>query len=59
MQTIKIGDVVQLKSGGVKMVVQSFCSGAWDGFVFCVWQDSSGTHFEKQYHPDTLTIINE
>lgn len=49
----KIGDEVQLKSGGPKMVVK-----AYEGHdVICVWFDQNVPH-ERAFHQDTLKKVS-
>lgn len=52
----KVGDVVQLASGGPKMTIQG--KGTAEGNVYCVWFHP--TTFEKkadQFHPETLVKV--
>ena len=48
-QKIEVGDVVQLKSGGVAMTVDSIV----DNHVYCVWQ-INGEHFTQGYSIKSL-----
>jgi uncharacterized protein YodC (DUF2158 family) len=52
--TFQPGDVVQLKSGGPKMVVTHGC--ASDGRIGCHWFDVSGKNLEGMFWPITLKI---
>ncbi|MBX5236290.1 DUF2158 domain-containing protein [Rhizobium sp. NLR4a] len=50
----KIGDTVELKSGGPKMTIKARQK---DGDWWCVWFNSSGNTYELKstdFHPETL-----
>lgn len=52
----KIGDVVQLKSGGPLMTIQAIGDYTMSGFnpgVLCVWFDSN-KKVEDVFHPNAL-----
>ena len=49
-EKLKVGDVVQLKSGGVKMVINSISEG---GNALCVWQ-VAGQHYDAYYSMSSL-----
>ncbi len=50
MNEFKVGDVVQLKSGGPKMVVITI----WEnGQISCLWASEFGS-FDKAFRPEFL-----
>lgn len=49
--SFKLGDTVQLKSGGTVMTVEG--NGLSPGFVWCIW-NLGGVMNGHQYHIDTL-----
>jgi uncharacterized protein YodC (DUF2158 family) len=51
-QSFQIGDVVQLKSGGVPMIVEGYDDKRPE-FVTCVWQNKMNSYRES-YHEQTL-----
>jgi uncharacterized protein YodC (DUF2158 family) len=53
MKAFKVGDVVQLKSGGQKMTVVG--DGTSDGHVYCQWFDATGKARGSQF-PETALI---
>ena len=57
-QTLKIGDVVNLKSSGPDMTVDKITE---DGGIFCVW--FAGEHYDKvssyYFQPDSLRLTQE
>ena len=57
-QALKIGDTVQLKSGGPIITVNKIEE---NGEIYCKW--FAGEHFDKVYHdyfqPDTLQLIDK
>ena len=57
MQELKIGDVVQMKSGGPHMVIVA--EGNIPNYVFCEWQVATDWHkLGDQFHKDSLTKID-
>ena len=50
-QALKIGDIVQLNSGGPKMTVAGLQS---DGAVRCVWFSPDGKQESGVFPPDAL-----
>jgi uncharacterized protein YodC (DUF2158 family) len=52
-QSFKVGDVVQLKSGGPKMTISS--PGTNPGWWYCIWFDKDGKQKGNQFDPSTLT----
>lgn len=65
METLKIGDEVQLKSGGCYMIINGFADNPrGDNFgtelkdyCFCVWKDNDDKHQENYYHKDGLKKV--
>jgi len=63
-EKFKIGDVVQLKSGGPKMTVHQLeksarvgnAGGNYNGKVKCAWFDGTDSKWET-FHQDTLDIF--
>lgn len=55
MEQIKKGDVVQLKSGSIKMNVEF----VYNDFVKCMWFDSNGNIQEYNFWPHNLKLCNE
>ncbi|QDQ25949.1 DUF2158 domain-containing protein [Chitinimonas arctica] len=53
MASIKVGDVVVLKSGGPLMTVESLSQAMK---AFCIWFDGP-TRFEGYFVPETLKIV--
>ncbi|BDU19971.1 DUF2158 domain-containing protein [Dyella sp. GSA-30] len=51
MSEFKIGDTVQLKSGGPAMTVSELQEG---GRVFCEWFDNKENHQERSFVASTL-----
>lgn len=54
---IKIGDVVQLKSGGPKMTVSNIGEYHARQMVLCTWFDKKEEHQEKLFEPSQLKIL--
>lgn len=54
--SFKIGDVVQLKSGGSKMTVLETNDA---GMVMCTWLDSNGLAQEKAFNHELLRIYKK
>jgi uncharacterized protein YodC (DUF2158 family) len=52
----KVGDVVQLRSGGPRMTVQSINASTKD--VECTWFDGS-ERFKDMFQPEMLKIVGE
>ena len=57
-QAIKIGDVVQLKSGGPKMTVVYVDNLEGTDRCFCVWIDDSGKEQRKNYPFAACQIVD-
>lgn len=55
--SFKVGDVVQLKSGGPLMTVYDIDLGKYVR-ITCQWFGSSGQLFSDDFLPECLTIIN-
>lgn len=58
--TLKIGDVVKLKSGSPTMTVQGIGNYSSHGLhpgVLCVWFDVKGRN-EALFHPDMLKLYS-
>lgn len=53
-QSIRVGDVVQLKSGGPAMTVQAE---AGTGYLECIWFDAGGAHQLQTFKVDTLKRV--
>ena len=57
MMKFKIGDVVTLKSGGAKMVIQEITPNHDNSYnCLCTWIDTSGKPYEARYDQLTLEI---
>jgi uncharacterized protein YodC (DUF2158 family) len=56
MEDLKVGDVVYLKSGSVKMTIETL-NITEDSFsqCICIWHDAKGKLQKKNYNPETLT----
>lgn len=56
----KIGQVVQLKSGGAKMTIEDFIVDNETGKVYavCVWQDKNKP-YEEEYLINVLKAIDD
>ena len=52
---MKIGDVVKLKSGGVRMTVNDM----YDGVVYCKWFDCNGNVCEHYFSIEAVVIFTE
>ena len=55
MESITVGSVVRLKSGGPKMTVDLFYEGDWR----VKWFNGKGDTCEGYYKPETLTLVKE
>ena len=59
MASFKVGDVVQLKSGGPPMTIHAISdysqSRGLNPGIACVWFDGS-KKLEDVFHPDTIAI---
>ena len=58
----KVGDLVQLKSGGAVMLVQRVTEvvtedGGITYFMYCIWHDKKHRHNEREYHQDLLQLF--
>jgi uncharacterized protein YodC (DUF2158 family) len=60
MKTIEInvGDVVQLKSGGPRMVVDKIDHNFYNYPIFCTWFDKNDNIQYHQFSPESLNISN-
>lgn len=54
--SVKIGDVVQLKSGGPRMTVQQVADNGSEKWVECVWFVQGDDRESARFHPDTLNV---
>lgn len=50
---MKKGDVVQLKSGSLKMTIEDVKE---EGYVICMWFDGQGDLKREKFHKDLLRI---
>ena len=55
--TPKVGDVVQVKSGGPEMTVSSQGTGPYVGQLYCVWMDGNGKKCTGSFDPATLKVV--
>lgn len=52
METVKVGDIVYLKSGSKPMTI----SEEWDdNRMVCIWEDEKGEHKRQVYPASALT----
>lgn len=51
----KIGDVVQLKSGGPEMTID----GISEDTVHCVWFNDKDEHKMNNFHIDSIELVTE
>ncbi|CAO3453251.1 hypothetical protein [Azospirillum argentinense] len=60
-EEFKPGDVVQLKSGGPKMTVQSAGESAMTGipFAYCSWFDKAGNRKTEEFAPASLVKVGD
>jgi uncharacterized protein YodC (DUF2158 family) len=60
MKTIEInvGDVVQLKSGGPRMVVDKIDHNFYDHPICCTWFSKNDELRHSQFSPESLNISN-
>ncbi|HVS38424.1 MAG TPA: DUF2158 domain-containing protein [Gemmataceae bacterium] len=59
MDDLKIGDVVELKSGGPAMTVMDDASESYGrGFLECHWFDKEGKPQSKAFHQDALKLAS-
>lgn len=61
MKTIEInvGNVVQLKSGGPKMVVSKIDHNFYDHPIGCTWFDKNDNIHYYQFSHESLNIVND
>ena len=55
----KIGDVVELKSGGAEMTIQKITQSSQGETAFCVWQDDKNKDFSKSYPTAVLQHVDD
>lgn len=60
MKTIEInvGDVVQLKSGGPRMVVSKIDNNNYNCPICCTWFDKNDDIKHFQFSQETLNVLN-
>jgi|ADurb_Met_01_Slu_FD_contig_111_170962_length_1516_multi_3_in_0_out_0_1 uncharacterized protein YodC (DUF2158 family) len=55
---INVGDVVQLKSGGPRMVVDKIDHNFYDHPIGCAWFSKNDELRHSQFSPESLNIVD-